>query len=100
MVYRSQADQPDSEEAENATELTADVTGQRAGPDALGVQGNQIRRYIHSFDDAYVYFSILSYILLTSHTVVASMWLTSASLSNRLHQRLIRVSLRHPCGHL
>ena len=62
MIYRSQADQPDSEEAENATELTADVTGQRAGPDALGVQGNQIRRYIHSFDDAYVYFSILSYI--------------------------------------
>jgi serine/threonine-protein phosphatase 2B catalytic subunit len=26
--------------------------GSRDGMDALGVQGNQIRRYIHSFDDA------------------------------------------------
>ncbi|KAI0047889.1 Metallo-dependent phosphatase [Auriscalpium vulgare] len=45
------------EEAENATELSADSEnvqprGPRVGPDALGVQGNQIRRYIHSFDDA------------------------------------------------
>ncbi|KAI0056353.1 Metallo-dependent phosphatase [Artomyces pyxidatus] len=48
------------EEAENATELTTGgeemvgtpSIGARVGPDALGVQGNQIRRYIHSFDDA------------------------------------------------
>ncbi|KAI0317847.1 Metallo-dependent phosphatase [Amylostereum chailletii] len=46
------------EEAENASELnTAEMSGpssvaSRVGPDALGVQGNQIRRYIHSFDDA------------------------------------------------
>ncbi|KAI0260731.1 Metallo-dependent phosphatase [Gloeopeniophorella convolvens] len=48
------------EEAENATELTTDgiemggppSAGARIGMDALGVQGNQIRRYIHSFDDA------------------------------------------------
>jgi serine/threonine-protein phosphatase 2B catalytic subunit len=47
------------EEAENATELTMeqDMSGManvaaRLGPDALGVQGNQIRRHIRSFDDA------------------------------------------------
>jgi serine/threonine-protein phosphatase 2B catalytic subunit len=35
--------------------------GSRDGIDALGVQGNQIRRYIHSFDDACVlHFSSLS----------------------------------------
>jgi serine/threonine-protein phosphatase 2B catalytic subunit len=50
LVYR--------EEAENATELTAGLdtespgVGMRLGPDALGVQGNQVRRNIHSFDDA------------------------------------------------
>jgi hypothetical protein len=27
-------------------------SGTRDGMDALGVQGNQIRRYIHNFDDA------------------------------------------------
>jgi serine/threonine-protein phosphatase 2B catalytic subunit len=49
-----------SEEAENASELSpgtvgvdsAIPNGNRSGMDALGVQGNQIRRYIHSFDDA------------------------------------------------
>jgi hypothetical protein len=30
----------------------AHSNGARNGIDALGVQGNQIRRYIHSFDDA------------------------------------------------
>jgi hypothetical protein len=30
------------------------TVGARVGQDALGVQGNQIRRYIHSFDDACV----------------------------------------------
>ncbi|KAI0036335.1 Metallo-dependent phosphatase [Vararia minispora EC-137] len=48
------------EESENATELSTDgeelgglnAIGQRVGQDALGVQGNQIRRYIHSFEDA------------------------------------------------
>lgn len=48
------------EEAENASELStgpvgtesALPNGNRGGMDALGVQGNQIRRYIHSFDDA------------------------------------------------
>jgi serine/threonine-protein phosphatase 2B catalytic subunit len=47
------------EEAETATELTMerDLPGManvaaRLGPDALGVQGNQIRRHIRSFDDA------------------------------------------------
>ncbi len=49
-----------SEGAENASELSATGVGvdgalpigTRSGIDALGVQGNQIRRYIHSFDDA------------------------------------------------
>jgi len=48
------------EGAENASELSAGNVGvdgshpigTRGGMDALGVQGNQIRRYIHSFDDA------------------------------------------------
>ncbi|KAI9451336.1 Metallo-dependent phosphatase [Russula earlei] len=48
------------EGSENASEFNvADVgmdgsrnIGARDGMDALGVQGNQIRRYIHSFDDA------------------------------------------------
>ncbi|KAH9050249.1 Metallo-dependent phosphatase [Lactarius hengduanensis] len=48
------------EESENASELGAGGVGvdgvlplgSRSGMDALGVQGNQIRRYIHSFDDA------------------------------------------------
>ncbi|KAH9177624.1 Metallo-dependent phosphatase [Lactarius sanguifluus] len=48
------------EESENASELGAGGVGvdgvlpigPRSGMDALGVQGNQIRRYIHSFDDA------------------------------------------------
>jgi len=48
------------EESENASELSPAGTGldgghnsvSRGGMDALGVQGNQIRRYIHSFDDA------------------------------------------------
>ncbi|KAI9465863.1 Metallo-dependent phosphatase [Lactarius psammicola] len=48
------------EESENASELSAGgvgvdgalAIGTRSGMDALGVQGNQIRRYIHSFDDA------------------------------------------------
>ncbi|KAI0300575.1 Metallo-dependent phosphatase [Multifurca ochricompacta] len=48
------------EEAENASELSAEGIGMdgtrsigtQGGMDALGVQGNQIRRYIHSFDDA------------------------------------------------
>jgi len=46
------------EESENASELSAGAVGvdsapiTRGGMDALGVQGNQIRRYIHSFDDA------------------------------------------------
>jgi serine/threonine-protein phosphatase 2B catalytic subunit len=49
-----------SEGSENASEFNmASVgmdgtqnNGARDGMDALGVQGNQIRRYIHSFDDA------------------------------------------------
>jgi hypothetical protein len=49
-----------SEGSENASEFNvASVemddprnSGTRDGIDALGVQGNQIRRYIHSFDDA------------------------------------------------
>jgi serine/threonine-protein phosphatase 2B catalytic subunit len=49
-----------SEGSENASEFNmasigVDGThsnGARDGMDALGVQGNQIRRYIHSFDDA------------------------------------------------
>jgi len=52
------------EESENASELMMSTeepspmaaVGARVGPDALGVQGNQIRRNIHSFDDAYVVF--------------------------------------------
>ena len=46
------------EEAESATEFTAmDPAGApggavRLGPDALGVQGNTVRRNIRSFDDA------------------------------------------------
>lgn len=46
------------EESENASELApsdaemAGVDGPRVGSDALGVQGNQIRQYIRSFDDA------------------------------------------------
>jgi serine/threonine-protein phosphatase 2B catalytic subunit len=50
-----------SEGSENASEFNvASVemddprSGARDGMDALGVQGNQIRRYIHSFDDACV----------------------------------------------
>jgi serine/threonine-protein phosphatase 2B catalytic subunit len=51
---------PYSEESENASELSPVGAGMdgtqgnapRDGMDALGVQGNQIRRYIHSFDDA------------------------------------------------
>lgn len=50
-----------SEGSENASEFNvANVVddqrniGSRDGMDALGVQGNQIRRYIHSFDDACV----------------------------------------------
>lgn len=47
-----------SEGSENASEFNvANVGGDsraRDGMDALGVQGNQIRRYIHSFDDACV----------------------------------------------
>lgn len=49
-----------SEGSENASEFNvagAGMDGTRNngtsnGIDALGVQGNQIRRYIHSFDDA------------------------------------------------
>jgi serine/threonine-protein phosphatase 2B catalytic subunit len=49
-----------SEGSENASEFNvtgvgidgAHNNGARDGMDALGVQGNQIRRYIHSFDDA------------------------------------------------
>jgi hypothetical protein len=43
-----------SEGSENASELNVAGVGNgpRDGTDALGVQGNQIRRYIHSFDDA------------------------------------------------
>ncbi|KAN0126131.1 Metallo-dependent phosphatase-like protein [Lactarius tabidus] len=47
------------EEAENASELSAGPVGtdsalisNRGGMDDLGVQGNQIQRYIHSFDNA------------------------------------------------
>ncbi|KAH9965239.1 Metallo-dependent phosphatase [Russula dissimulans] len=49
------------EGSENASEFNVDGVrmgmegrnmGTRDGMDALGVQGNQIRRYIHSFDDA------------------------------------------------
>jgi serine/threonine-protein phosphatase 2B catalytic subunit len=49
------------EESENASELMMSVEEDlpqeapvvpRIGSDALGVQGNQIRRNIHSFDDA------------------------------------------------
>lgn len=50
------------EEAENASELAAAdgadplgvqlTRGDNLGGDALGVQGNQIRRHIHNFDDA------------------------------------------------
>ncbi|TFY68094.1 hypothetical protein EVG20_g3697 [Dentipellis fragilis] len=49
------------EESENATEFAAEgaaglsnmaAAGTRLGADALGVQGNRIRHYIHSFDDA------------------------------------------------
>ena len=51
-----------SEGSENASEFNVANAGMddphnfgaRDGMDALGVQGNQIRRYIHSFDDAYV----------------------------------------------
>jgi serine/threonine-protein phosphatase 2B catalytic subunit len=49
-----------SEGSENASEFnmasvgmdSTQNNGARDGMDALGVQGNQIRRYIHSFDDA------------------------------------------------
>ena len=49
-----------SEGSENASEFNVSSVGMvdprnggsRDGMDALGVQGNQIRRYIHSFDDA------------------------------------------------
>ena len=49
-----------SEGSENASEFNmagvgmegTQNNGARDGMDALGVQGNQIRRYIHSFDDA------------------------------------------------
>lgn len=55
-----------SEGSENASEFNvANVgmdesrnMGPRDGMDALGVQGNQIRRYIHSFDDACVSVSL------------------------------------------
>jgi serine/threonine-protein phosphatase 2B catalytic subunit len=51
-----------SEGSENASEFNVTSArmddqrslGARGGMDALGVQGNQIRRYIHSFDDACV----------------------------------------------
>lgn len=48
-----------SEGSENASEFNVAHAGRdeqhtRDGMDALGVQGNQIRRYIHSFDDACV----------------------------------------------
>jgi hypothetical protein len=48
-----------SEGSENASEFNVGNVGlgdprARDGMDALGVQGNQIRRYIHSFDDACV----------------------------------------------
>jgi serine/threonine-protein phosphatase 2B catalytic subunit len=48
-----------SEGSENASEFNVGMNeprsfGARDGMDALGVQGNQIRRYIHSFDDACV----------------------------------------------
>lgn len=51
-----------SEGSENASEFNVGNAGMneprsfgaRDGMDALGVQGNQIRRYIHSFDDACV----------------------------------------------
>jgi serine/threonine-protein phosphatase 2B catalytic subunit len=51
-----------SEGSENASEFNVGSAGMndprslgaRDGMDALGVQGNQIRRYIHSFDDACV----------------------------------------------
>jgi hypothetical protein len=55
------------EEAESATELTAlDPAGApggavRLGPDALGVQGNTVRRNIRSFDDAYVFWRFYYY---------------------------------------
>ena len=56
-----------SEGSENASEFNVANVGMneqrtfgaRDGMDALGVQGNQIRRYIHSFDDACVSASLL-----------------------------------------
>lgn len=58
------------EEAENATELTSATDADPLGvqrddsmvaSNALGVQGNQIRRRIRNFDDAYVFPAKLSH---------------------------------------